>query len=99
MNMRQLEQLSPGQHFYDVRDQLKWHVYHRSECAFAAGDAARDAITTRKALQARQRAVREFFIESLGGLPPMDTPLEAQTVGTVVGDGFQIEKVIFQSRP
>ncbi|HLK55183.1 MAG TPA: prolyl oligopeptidase family serine peptidase [Chthonomonadaceae bacterium] len=100
MNIRQLEQLSPGQWFYDVRDQLKWHVYRRSEHAFAAGDAARDAITTPEALEARRQEIRKFFIErSLGGLPPMDTPLNAQTVGTVEGYGFHIEKVIFQSRP
>jgi cephalosporin-C deacetylase-like acetyl esterase len=99
MNLRQLEQVSPGQWFYDVRDQLKQHVYRRSERAFAAGDAARNAITTREALLERQNAVRRFFIDSLGGLPPMDTPLAAQTVGTVEGNGFRIEKVIFQSRP
>jgi hypothetical protein len=100
MNFGQLEKVSPGQHFYDVRDQLKWHIYHRSERAFAAGDAARDHVTTRKALHARQQAVRERFItDSLGGLPPMDTPLHPQITGTVEGDGFHIEKVIFQSRP
>jgi hypothetical protein len=99
MNIRELEQSSP-RWMYDVRDQLKRHVYNRSERAFAAGDAARDSIVTREALQARQRELRQYLIEhSLCGLPQMNTPLEAQSVGSVQGNGFRIEKVIFQSRP
>ena len=98
-SVQTLEQYSPGHYFYDVNDQLKQHIYRRSERAFAVGDAARDAITDRAALEARQRQVREFLIESVGGLPPLDTPLEARTVGVVIGSGFRVEKVIFQPRP
>jgi hypothetical protein len=99
MNIQELERFSPGHWFYDVQDQLKQRIYRRSERAFAAGDAARDAITTREALEARQKSVRACLLEAIGELPPMDTPLEAQTVGTVEGDGFRVERVIFQSRP
>src|SRR6266480_983383 len=80
MNIRELERSSPHW-MYDVRDQLKRHVYGRSERAFAAGDAARDAITSPEALQTRQRELRAFLIASLGDLPPMDTALEPQIVG------------------
>lgn len=86
-------------HFWDVGDLLKTHVYRRSVAAFAQGDAARDAILTRSALRRRQREVRRFFLKSLGGLPPCDTPIHARPVGEVVGDGFTIEKIIFESRP
>ncbi len=99
MTLQDLENHSPGNGFYDVGDQLKQHVYRRSEQAFDAGDAARDAITTPAALEERQRALRQYLTESLGGLPASETPLEARTVGTVAGNGFRIEKVIFQSRP
>ncbi|HZT41199.1 MAG TPA: hypothetical protein VFA07_03375 [Chthonomonadaceae bacterium] len=95
----ELERNAPGDWFYDVHDQLKQHIYRRSERAFAAGDAARDAITTRGALEARQQAIREHFLAALGGLPPSELSLEARTVGTVEGEGFHIEKIIFQSRP
>src|SRR5262245_20602631 len=98
MTIEQLERLGP-QGFYDVRDQLQRHIYRRSELAFAAGDAARDAITTRAELVTRQERIRERFAASLGGLPPMDTPLNARTVGVVTGEGFRVEKVIFESRP
>lgn len=99
MNIQQLEAFSPGHGFYDVNDQLKRHIYRRSEAAFAAGDAARDALTTREQIETRQTRLRQLFLASLGGLPPMDMPLEARTVGAIKFDGFQVEKVIFQSRP
>jgi hypothetical protein len=52
------------------------------------------------ALFARQKELRQYLIErSLGGLPPRNTPLEAQIVGSVEGNDFRIGKVIFQSRP
>lgn len=99
MNITDLEALSPGQSFYDVNDQLKHHVYARSRRAFVKGDAARDAVITREDLETRQRQLREDFIALLGGLPSTDTPLAAKTVGFVEGDGFRIEKVVYQSRP
>ncbi len=84
---------------WDVAPQLRDHVYRRSESAFAAGDRLRDAIVRAEQLREHQRAVREKFIESLGGLPPMDTPLLPRVVGTIEQPGLRIEKIIFQSRP
>lgn len=99
MTLEELERASPGDWFYNVRDQLREHVYQRSERAFDAGDAARDALKTRAALEERQRELRCFFVTALGGLPVTNTPLAAQTVGEVRGDGFRVERVIFESRP
>lgn len=99
MNIQELEQHSPDHYFYDVGDQLKQHIYRRSAQAFAAGDAARDAINTCADIEARQESARTCFMKSLGGLSAMDTPLNARTTGTVEADGFRIEKIIFESRP
>lgn len=99
MTLEEMERSSPGDWFYNVRDQLKDHVYRRSERAFDAGDAARDQITTRAALEERQRELRRFFVAALGGLPSMDTPLAPRTVGQIEGDGFRVEKVVYESRP
>lgn len=79
--------------------QLKDHIYERSRRLFAQGDAARDALQTPAAVQQRQAAIHRFIAESLGGLPPSNTPLNARTTGTVEGKGFTIEKVIYESRP
>jgi cephalosporin-C deacetylase-like acetyl esterase len=46
----------------------------------------------------RQRELKAKFIEAIGGFPAK-TPLNAQVVGTLKGDGFRVEKVIYESRP
>jgi cephalosporin-C deacetylase-like acetyl esterase len=99
MTIQELEQFATVGGFWDVRDQLKTHIYQRSEQAFARGDAARDRINSRAALARRQRALRQHFLKSIGGLPSCRSPLNARTVGVVAGNGFQIEKIIFESRP
>jgi cephalosporin-C deacetylase-like acetyl esterase len=45
-----------------------------------------------------QRRLREFFIKQLGGFPER-TPLNSKTTGKLAGDGYTIEKVIFESQP
>ena len=79
--------------------QLKDHVYERSRRFFAAGDAQRDAIGTVDAVRQRQQDIRRLVIEGIGGLPSAGTPLNPRVTGTVEGDGFRIEKIIFESRP
>lgn len=79
--------------------QLKDHVYARSARYFAQGDAARDALQTPDAVRARQTEIRRFITASIGGLPSSDTPLNPRITGTVEGNGFTIEKLIFESRP
>ncbi len=98
MTIREVEAVSPAG-FYDVRSQLQRFLERRSEEALAAGDAARDSITSSEDLCARQEHMRREFIACLGGLPPSDTPLNARTVGMIQRDGFSIEKVIFEARP
>ncbi len=46
----------------------------------------------------RQERLRAKFIEALGSLPEK-TPLNARTVGRLKGDGFRVEKVVYESRP
>ncbi|MFM8272880.1 MAG: alpha/beta hydrolase [Gemmata sp.] len=46
----------------------------------------------------RQAALREKFVEALGGFPEK-APLNARTVGTLKREGYAVEKVIFESRP
>ena len=99
MNIVDLENAGPSYSNYDAGDQLKSHIYKRSEDAFAMGDLARDAITSAEQIEARQRFIRESFIDCLGGLPSSDTPLNARVVGTIECDGFRIEKIVYESRP
>ncbi|MCI0456967.1 MAG: S9 family peptidase [Gemmataceae bacterium] len=64
-------------------------------------DARRQTVAALKTpddVRRRQQELRTRFIDALGGLPEK-TPLNARTVGRLKGDGFHVEKVIYESRP
>ncbi|GAA3402205.1 alpha/beta hydrolase family protein [Paenibacillus hodogayensis] len=84
---------------YDTRDQLKRHIFDRSDRAFEEGDRARDRIADLEQLKARQARMKEAFLASIGGLPSSDTPLLPRITGTSQGSGYRVENVVFQSRP
>jgi cephalosporin-C deacetylase-like acetyl esterase len=56
------------------------------------------ALKTPADVKRRQERLRAKFVEALGGFPEK-TPLNAKTVGHLKGDGFRVEKVIYESRP
>jgi dienelactone hydrolase len=56
------------------------------------------ALKTPEDIQKRQRALRAQFIEAIGGFPEKKSPLNAKVVGILKGDGFRVEKVIYESR-
>jgi dienelactone hydrolase len=76
------------------------HTYLLAECDkhFAARKAEVEKLKTPADVAARQKALREKFVEALGGFPEK-TPLNAKTVGTLKRDGYTVEKVIYESRP
>ena len=41
---------------------------------------------------------RQFFLKQIGAFPER-TPLNAKIAGTLKGDGYRVEKIIFESRP
>lgn len=84
---------------YDTREQLKAHIYGRSEKFFSQGDLIRDELRSRKQIEAHQKKVKTEFLKCLGGLPPRNPELNARTTGKIAAEGYVIEKVIFQSRP
>jgi dienelactone hydrolase len=60
--------------------------------------AAYEAVKTPEQAAEYQQRMRKFFLDQLGELPER-TPLNAKIVGAVAGDGYRIEKVIFESQP
>ncbi len=57
-----------------------------------------EALRTPEEITARRRYVREKLTAALGGFPER-TPLNARTVGVIDGDGYRVERVIFESQP
>lgn len=69
--------------------------------AFAAIErrtAAFEQLKSQAECRQWQDARRAFFLEQLGGLPER-TPLNPQIVGTLKGDGYRVERILFESRP
>ncbi|MBI3856622.1 MAG: metalloendopeptidase, partial [Planctomycetes bacterium] len=87
---------------FKPEDQPRKMLYSwlQGECGkqFDARRKAVAALKTPEDVTKRQELLRAKFIEALGGFPEK-TPLNAKVVGTVKGDGFRVEKVIYESRP
>jgi DNA-binding beta-propeller fold protein YncE/dienelactone hydrolase len=75
-------------------------TFLKAECQkhFDARKKAVAELKTPDDVKKRQHDLREKFIAALGGFPEK-TPLNAKVVGTIEGDGYRIEKVIYESRP
>jgi len=75
---------------------------HQLDRAWEQDDARRAAfaaVRTEADLLAFQRDLRARLLDLIGGLPERRTPLNARVTGTVVRDGYRIEKVVFESLP
>lgn len=69
-----------------------------ANAALARRTETYEALKTPEQIAAYQQRLREFFWLQLGAMPER-TPLNAQIVGRRDGDGFRMEKLIFESRP
>jgi len=56
-------------------------------------------ITTPAAADARKAWVRAEILRKIGGLPPRTAPLAAKVTGSFAGNGFRVEKVMFDAMP
>lgn len=71
-----------------------------AERALAKRRSDFEQLKTAEQIKAWQQRRRQLFLRALGDLPDgKDWPLHVQTVGTLTGAGFRVEKVIFDSRP
>jgi dienelactone hydrolase len=87
---------------FKPEDQPRKMLYSwlQAECGkeFDARRKAVAALKTPEDVKKRQEMLRAKFIDALGGFPEK-TPLNPRVVGTVKGDGFTVEKVIYEGRP
>ncbi|WP_364147694.1 alpha/beta hydrolase family protein [Paenibacillus sp. LPE1-1-1.1] len=84
---------------FDVKSMLPRWTYERAMKASFDGERERECIQGIADLENRQWAIREGIERCIGGMPERDTPLNPRITGTVRGNGFRIDKVIFESRP
>jgi dienelactone hydrolase len=81
-----------------VRQMVSRYLKQQAYEAFDRRRAAYESLQTAEDIAAYQSRLREFFVERLSGFPER-TPLNAQVIGSLNGDGFRVEKIIFESRP
>jgi hypothetical protein len=78
------------------------YLRHQLALAWAQDDARRArwaAVRTEADLLSLQAETRATILGLIGGLPAERTPLDARVTGTIAGDGYRVEKVVFQSLP
>jgi dienelactone hydrolase len=80
------------------RKMLYAYLQGQARPLFEARRQAVAALKTPQDVKRRQDKLRAKFVEALGGFPKK-TPLNARTVGHLKGDGFRVEKVVYESRP
>jgi hypothetical protein len=80
---------------YDVSDQLRQHVYSRSQQSFAVGDAARERIGSPEQLREHLRKLRHAFLDGCGGLPESDAPLHTVVTGRREHKHYAVETIVF----
>lgn len=62
-------------------------------------DKAIAAITTKEAAEARKQETRARFLDSIGGLPDYNGPLNPRVTGVLTNAVYAMENVIFESLP
>jgi cephalosporin-C deacetylase-like acetyl esterase len=81
-----------------ARPALPQHLREEAFGLLAKRRAAYEQLQTVEDVEAWKKKRREFFLRQLGELPPR-SPLNAKITGKLAGDGYRIEKVIFESQP
>ena len=84
--------------YHDVQDQMA-HQLRRMGEQFLQRQMTEKAGLNRVEFEARRRRVRAHFLDAIGGLPEERTPLNARCTGRLDGDGYTIEKIIYESQP
>lgn len=88
---------------FDAADQLRDYVYGLTRQAFAHSKAV--SVTNVKEAEQRRDFVRKSFLKAIGwpaedaGDTRESLPLCASITGTLLCEGYRIEKIIFQSAP
>ena len=80
------------------RTNLYVHLDEIAKGYTAARAAEVAGIQSRAAAEARQAKVHQLVLSLMGSLPER-SPLNAKVLGSTQGDGFRVEKVLFDSQP
>lgn len=94
----ELTVLEPRQGAAAPRLMLSKALLGQADALFEARRKAVAALRTPEEIGLRQQALKARFLEALGPFPEK-TPLNARVVGRSQGEGYRLERVIYESRP
>lgn len=77
---------------------LSRYLQAQTKLAFERRREAYEKLKTPADVAAYQASIRKLLLEQFGELPDR-TPLNAQVVGELQGEGYRAEKIIFESQP
>lgn len=77
---------------------LYQRLLKQAETAIDRRTQAWNQVQTPEQARAWQKERRAIFLRQLGPFPER-TPLNAKVMGTLFGDGYRVEKVLYESRP
>ena len=93
-----LRVLQAGSEVGSARDMLSRYLARHLNEAFERRRAMYEEIKTPEQIIEYQTRMQSLFVKQLGGLP-IRTPLNAKTIGKIEGEGYSIEKVMYESQP
>ena len=79
-------------------DMMHRYLRQQAQHRFEQWRARYQQLKTPEQIADYQKDRREKFLDAIGGLPPR-TPLRPRVTGVVRRDGYNVEKVIFESQP
>jgi len=79
-------------------DQMRRHLLDQVDATREQWKAAFENRTDLDEIRAHYWRLHSKMLEAIGGLPER-TPLNPRVTGTIKADGFQVDNVIFESRP
>lgn len=88
----------PGTPYRDYSRCLPDYLRDLAAKAYDSRNRELAKLTTPEAVRARQRWARSTFWKLAGGMPQR-TPLNARTIDVLKRDGYEIEKIVYESRP
>lgn len=99
MKIQQIEEFSPAQGFYNLKDKAYNHVMFRTMEALDEAEKIRNRIRTPEEFAVWQDKIRSDFKVVIGQLPYDRTfPLNARTTGRIEEEELVVENIIFEAR-
>lgn len=85
-------------YFYSTQNQLKDHIYKRSQNYFDNAKKTRSSIYVKEQLEKYNHAMKDIFLNNIGGIAFDNEPLNAKVTSSKDYGEYYMENIIFTSR-